>query len=157
MTEMNNPQLSTTPRERLGDIGRCSHFSVSIAPELRRIRHLRVMTRTRLTHWGLAALADTVETLIGEIAANAVQHTCADRVTLSLSYAHDLLRLEVEAGTSGWPRLRTPAPDDESGRGMLIVNMLAEEWGTSEDGSATWCTLAARESGEGTCGSRTRP
>ncbi|MFD5392388.1 ATP-binding protein [Streptomyces sp. NPDC127074] len=157
MIETNKPQSSTAPRERPGEIGRCSLLTVAIAPELRHIRYLRVMTRTCLSRWGLVALADTVETLIGEIAANAVQHTCADHVTLSVSYAHDVLRLEIEDGTPGRPKLRTPAPDDESGRGMLILNTLAAEWGTSEEGSTTWRTLDARGVGMEPAGSRTRP
>ena len=31
---------------------------------------------------------------------------------------------------------------------MLIVEVLAKDWGTSEDGTLTWCTIAVPEPSE---------
>ncbi|MGV9351033.1 ATP-binding protein [Streptomyces spiralis] len=118
-------------------------FIISITLEPWRVRHLRAVSRAHLTEWGLAALTDTMEVLVSEIAGNAVRHTCSDRITLSLSVADGVVRLEVDDNTEGHPQLRHPGPEEESGRGLLIVDALATDWGTSEDGSATWCTLAA--------------
>jgi hypothetical protein len=66
-------------------------------------------------------------------------------VSFSLSYWHDEVRIEVADGTPGRPQVKRPTADEESGRGMLIVEALAEDWGTSEDGALTWCTIAVPE------------
>ncbi|MFJ7276346.1 ATP-binding protein [Kitasatospora sp. NPDC098663] len=76
---------------------------------------------------------DTAELLLGELFANAVQHTDAptDRlieIRFSLTPDHRL-RLEVHDAGTGRPSLHTPTPDDEHGRGVLLVNELAEKWG----------------------------
>jgi signal transduction histidine kinase len=89
-----------------------------------------------------------VELLLSEILGNAIRHTSSDHIKMSLSYAAGLIRLEVVVdGAPGRPRMRHPGPDEESGRGLLIVNALAEQWGTSQDGSTTWCTIAVRNEG----------
>ncbi|MFF1788900.1 ATP-binding protein, partial [Kitasatospora sp. NPDC058243] len=72
--------------------------------------------------------------LLGELFANAVQHTAdapTDRlieVSFALTGDHRL-RLEVHDAGTGRPSLHTPTPDDEHGRGVLLVNELAEKWG----------------------------
>ncbi|MFJ7274123.1 ATP-binding protein [Kitasatospora sp. NPDC098663] len=77
--------------------------------------------------------SDTAELLLGELFANAVQHTDApaDRlieIRFSLTPDHRL-RLKVHDAGTGRPSLHTPTPDDEHGRGVLLVNELAEKWG----------------------------
>ncbi|MFJ2190282.1 ATP-binding protein [Kitasatospora sp. NPDC087861] len=75
---------------------------------------------------------DIAELLLGELFANAVQHTDApaDRlIEVRFALVHDRLRLEVHDAGSGRPSLRSPAPDDEHGRGVLLINELAEKWG----------------------------
>ncbi|MFJ4595157.1 ATP-binding protein [Kitasatospora sp. NPDC088861] len=75
---------------------------------------------------------DTAELLLGELFANAVQHTDAptDRlIEIRFSLTADRLRLEVHDAGTGRPSLHTPTPDDEHGRGVLLVNELAEKWG----------------------------
>ncbi|MFJ3220459.1 ATP-binding protein [Kitasatospora sp. NPDC086801] len=75
---------------------------------------------------------DTAELLLGELFANAVQHTDAptDRlIEIRFALTGDRLRLEVHDAGTGRPSLHTPTPDDEHGRGVLLVNELAEKWG----------------------------
>ncbi|MFJ3215678.1 ATP-binding protein [Kitasatospora sp. NPDC086801] len=75
---------------------------------------------------------DTAELLLGELFANAVQHTDAptDRlIEIRFALTGDRLRLEVHDAGTGRPSLRTPTPEDEHGRGVLLVNELAEKWG----------------------------
>ncbi|MFJ6621326.1 ATP-binding protein [Kitasatospora sp. NPDC091335] len=79
--------------------------------------------------------ADTAELLLGELFANAVQHSDApdDRhIEIRFDLTPDrLLRLEVHDADSGHPTLRTAGPDDEHGRGLFLVNELAHRWGYS--------------------------
>ncbi|WP_224273657.1 ATP-binding protein [Streptomyces sp. LS1784] len=75
---------------------------------------------------------DTAELLLGELFANAVQHSDApaDRhIEIRFALVNSRLRLEVHDAGSGRPSLRTAAPDDEYGRGLFLVDELAERWG----------------------------
>jgi anti-sigma regulatory factor (Ser/Thr protein kinase) len=149
MTEKVGCWSDTTSRgQRLNDISLVAQFIVSTAPEPRRVRDLRVLSRAHLNAWGFTAdTADTVELLLSEIVTNAVKNTDSQDITLTLSYADDVVCLDVGDSTPGQPHMRIPGPDDESGRGLLIVNALAKEWGTSEDGSSVWCTVQRTPSG----------
>ncbi|GAA1389721.1 ATP-binding protein [Kitasatospora putterlickiae] len=77
--------------------------------------------------------SDIGELLLGELFANAVQHGDAppDRlVEIRFSVVADRLRLEVHDAGTGRPALQPPAhPESEHGRGLFLVNELAERWG----------------------------
>ncbi|MFH8383941.1 ATP-binding protein [Kitasatospora sp. NPDC018058] len=75
---------------------------------------------------------DIAELLLGELFANAVQHSDApaDRlIEIRFTLINDRLRLEVHDAGSGRPALRSTTPDDEHGRGLFLINELAERWG----------------------------
>ncbi|MFJ8474869.1 ATP-binding protein [Kitasatospora sp. NPDC094011] len=75
---------------------------------------------------------DIAELLLGELVANAVQHTDApaDRlIEIRFALTSGLLRIEVHDAGSGRPTLHAPSPSDEHGRGLFLVNELAERWG----------------------------
>jgi anti-sigma regulatory factor (Ser/Thr protein kinase) len=75
---------------------------------------------------------DIAELLLGELFANAVQHSDApdDRlIEVRFALTGTRLRLEVHDAGTGRPNLRAPFPDDEHGRGLFLVNELAERWG----------------------------
>ncbi|MFF2350405.1 ATP-binding protein [Kitasatospora sp. NPDC058115] len=72
------------------------------------------------------------ELLLSELFANAVQHCDApidSLVEIRFALINSRLRLEVHDAGSGRPSLRSPSPDDEHGRGLFLVNELAERWG----------------------------
>ncbi|MFJ4189143.1 ATP-binding protein [Kitasatospora sp. NPDC089509] len=75
---------------------------------------------------------DIAELLLGELFANAVQHSAApdDRlVEVRFALVGNRLRLEVHDAGTGRPSVRSATPDDEHGRGLFLVNELAERWG----------------------------
>ncbi|MER7846628.1 ATP-binding protein [Kitasatospora sp. NPDC096077] len=75
---------------------------------------------------------DIAELLLGELFANAVQHSAApdDRlVEVRFALVGNRLRLEVHDAGAGRPSVRSAAPDEEHGRGLFLVNELAERWG----------------------------
>ncbi|MFF4378153.1 ATP-binding protein [Kitasatospora sp. NPDC001547] len=93
--------------------------------------------------------SDTAELLLGELFANAVQHSDApdDRhVEVRFTLVDSCLRLEVHDAGSGRPVLHAPAPEDEHGRGLFLVNELAERWGCAERpggiGKYIWALVA---------------
>ncbi|MEU6233605.1 ATP-binding protein [Kitasatospora sp. NPDC047058] len=75
---------------------------------------------------------DVAELLLGELFANAVQHSDAppDRmVEVRFAVIADRLRIEVHDAGTGRPSLHSSAADEERGRGLFLVNALAETWG----------------------------
>ncbi|WP_316520653.1 ATP-binding protein [Kitasatospora brasiliensis] len=77
---------------------------------------------------------DTAELLLTELFANAVQHSDAPddhHIEIRFALPDSRLRLEVHDASTGHPSLRTPTPTSEHGRGLYLVNELAEHWGCS--------------------------
>ncbi|WP_143737236.1 ATP-binding protein [Microbispora sp. GKU 823] len=105
-----------------------------------RARHL---IRKRLSAWGMHYLSDEAELLVSELVTNVLRHTCCDDLTIRLSTVNGLLRCEVEDCNGAIPKMRWPAPDDESGRGLHVLDSLACCWGTdrTRSGKIMWFEL----------------
>ncbi|MFJ6621689.1 ATP-binding protein [Kitasatospora sp. NPDC091335] len=92
---------------------------------------------------------DTAELLLTELFANAVQHSDAPddcHIEIHMSLADSRLRLEVHDADTNHPVLRTPTPADEHGRGLFLVDELAERWGCAHRpggiGKFIWALIA---------------
>ncbi|MFY9934107.1 MAG: ATP-binding protein [Streptosporangiaceae bacterium] len=74
-------------------------------------------------------LRDTIAVMVGELAMNAVQHAGTEfQVTVELTGA--ILRVEVTDSGGGLPVARPmPPPGSPRGRGLSIVDSLADDWG----------------------------
>ncbi|WUP71535.1 ATP-binding protein [Streptomyces sp. NBC_00258] len=103
----------------------------------------------RLTAWRLPCeVREDAVLLLSELATNAVLHTVSTRILCGVGLmAEGGLRLEVhDQDRTGrlLPR-RDPGPDDENGRGLLLVQHMADTWGvdrsTFTGGHAVWATL----------------
>lgn len=96
-----------------------------------------------LTEWDAPHLLDTVLLLTSELVTNAVLYT-ADEVDLRLVLSSRRLRVEVVDSSGERPvRLRSVDPGATSGRGLLLVEALAERWGVDVHGvgKAVWFEL----------------
>lgn len=106
----------------------------------------RTALRRALEDWGFAAVADDVEVAAGELMVNALLHTEAGAViTLEvLPGAARRVRLWVKDRSSVFPRRRTPGEAATSGRGLLLVDAVADSWGVEPrgEGKAVWCEFA---------------
>lgn len=93
----------------------------------------RLLATEQLRDWGLPL--DPMAHIVADLAANAVTHgrVPGRDFRLTLYVVGDTLRIEV-TDTRGEraPQAQHPAADAESGRGLLIVDALADRWGTSE-------------------------
>jgi anti-sigma regulatory factor (Ser/Thr protein kinase) len=69
------------------------------------------------------------QTVAGELATNAVRHGGTDRVVVRTYESAEGPVVEVVDRGSRMPELRGPSEDATSGRGLWIVEMLAERWG----------------------------
>jgi anti-sigma regulatory factor (Ser/Thr protein kinase) len=137
--------------------------------DLRAVAETRRRLREHLRRWGVPALTDTAELLATELVTNALQHTGGGAVltaTLSPGPAHRL-RVEVRdsAGRYALGRYvrrhgRPAEPDGHeqpeqpeepgeyatSGRGLLLVQALADAWGVHARGAGkvVWFELLVR-------------
>lgn len=120
-------------------------LSISFCPHTHRVAQLRRITGMLLREGDIAeGVVETVQLLVSEIVTNAVVHGGSDRVRFSVSYdpSGDVL-IEADDGAPARIAVRNPAGDDETGRGLLLVDALARAWGRR--GTRTWCTVATRE------------
>lgn len=107
-----------------------------------------------MRQWGVPALADTAELLATEIVTNALQHTGGGAVLTATLTPGPARRLRVEVhdslGRRTPPRppggVRTAADDATSGRGLLLVEALADTWGIQARGTGktVWFELGSR-------------
>ncbi|MEV6290661.1 SpoIIE family protein phosphatase [Streptomyces sp. NPDC051896] len=116
------------------------HVAPGDPEALSQARHL---IRAAVRSWGHRDRADEIELVADELITNALMHTEGSAiVTLrALDGGHRRLRIEVEDSSSALPRRREAGEDGVSGRGLLLVEMLADAWGVEArgGGKAVWC------------------
>lgn len=107
------------------------------------LREARHMIRAAVRAWGAGGRADEIELVADEMITNALMHTDGPAVvTLRVITASDRrLRVDVEDTSSALPRRREAGEDGVSGRGLLLVDRLADVWGVEARGSGkcVWC------------------
>jgi anti-sigma regulatory factor (Ser/Thr protein kinase) len=108
-------------------------------------------------------VADTAMLLVSELVTNSVMHSRSQRpggtVTVAICAGATSVLIQVrDDGGPSEPQLPAArggaehASDAEHGYGLLLIDALAETWGTSAttDGRVTWCRLAIGRPDEGT-------
>ncbi|MGP4007545.1 ATP-binding protein [Streptomyces sp. 4N124] len=121
------PQL----RRRLG------RADLTAVPEARRA------LRELLRHWGKPGRSEIAELLTSELVTNAIVHTDNDAVLTAVVGPRGL-RVEVRDFVARRPRLCVPNADDGThGRGLVLVQSLADAWGVRPHGvgKAVWFEL----------------
>lgn len=117
----------------------------------------------RLREWCVDEEAcDDAQLLLSELFTNAVRHTASEKVSCELWLIGLRLHLEVTDQGGGRhplaPRQGEPLDmDAESGRGLLLVSVLADEWGIRPGsftrgprrGHAVWVELTCSPSSSG--------
>jgi anti-sigma regulatory factor (Ser/Thr protein kinase) len=116
---------------------------ITLRPQPQQVAAGRRFTRDTLTAWQHTELADTACLLVSEILTNAVRHA---RHTIGLRL-HQTVReviAEITDDNTQLPQRALPAPGDQSGRGLTLVEALATAWGArpSSSGKTVWFTLA---------------
>ncbi|MEU8972437.1 SpoIIE family protein phosphatase [Streptomyces monashensis] len=116
------------------------HVSPGDPEALAQARH---MVRAAVRAWGARDRADEIELAADELITNALLHTEGSAiVTLrALGGGDHRLRVEVEDSSSALPRRRDAGEDGVCGRGLLLVDRLADGWGVEArgGGKAVWC------------------
>jgi anti-sigma regulatory factor (Ser/Thr protein kinase) len=88
---------------------------------------------------------EAAELMTSELATNCVRHAHSD-FELAIHLSRDEIRVEVSDHGQGQPVMRSPTPREQSGRGLRIVQELAEGWGINPtpNGKLVWFSLPAR-------------
>jgi anti-sigma regulatory factor (Ser/Thr protein kinase) len=117
---------------------------LSIEDDVRAVHQARSFTRGTLAEWALPdSLARDAILLVSEMVTNAIVHGRAP-IHLRLRRAREHLLVEVDDTATAVPRKLRPTANDVHGRGLQLVAMMADEWGTRpiRDGKSVWCSLA---------------
>ena len=104
----------------------------------------RQLVRECAEQLGRPDLGENAELLVSELVANAIRHAGPPLVVRCEESAGGL-QITVCDGSSGQPVLRSAAGTDEAGRGLMLVDVLAAEWGIDlrpEGGKAVWAVIS---------------
>ncbi|MGB8651531.1 MAG: ATP-binding protein [Mycobacteriales bacterium] len=96
--------------------------------------------------WRMDASRDTAALLVSELATNAVRHA-GTPVTVWVARRPDRLVLSVQDQSPALPEPYPADPLDESGRGLALVEALADSWGERDvaTGKIVWAEIALTE------------
>lgn len=122
----------------------------------------RSFTTLRLRTWSAAHLAEEGKLVVSELATNAVKATgvtdphpgwgtskAPNLITVRLVELDDAIVIEVWDAEPTKPMLALPSEDDESGRGLVLVEALTRRWGAypARGGKVVWAELLSFPAG----------
>lgn len=120
-----------------------------LAPDRQSPRLARRFVAEHLAAWGCAHLEEVTTLLVSELVTNGVTHA-ATPVAVAVGSDGDTVAVAVTDGVAGGVDLeghgRARPRGAPSGRGLHIVDALADRWGVSvhEGGKTIWFEVAAR-------------
>ncbi|GAA4206912.1 hypothetical protein GCM10022252_69810 [Streptosporangium oxazolinicum] len=105
----------------------------------------------RLAQWGIDGQGEIARLLTSELVTNALRHAWGP-IRLTISYRDGTLRCEVGDANPALPSPRDAREDDEGGRGLQLIDMLSDHWGSDRTpmGKVSWFELAAPAHPDGT-------
>lgn len=148
------PGGASAPRPRAAAERR---FRFELAAHPGSVARARQVTRARLSGWAVCEdTCDTAALVVSELVTNAIVHTAGEHVVCELHDSGDLVRIAVqdEGCAPGEPHTGPQRPEEEHGRGLLLIAALCRAWGAQEAGPGllVWAELARdaapSESGE---------
>lgn len=118
---------------------------LEVGPDPAEVGRARRWARSRLAGSGIGddePLAETLILLISELVTNAVVHTGCPAV-LRMLFGEPGVRVEVADASARGPARRQAAGDDTGGRGLELVDGLADRWGWQREGAGKriWCEI----------------
>ncbi|MFJ5547224.1 SpoIIE family protein phosphatase [Streptomyces sp. NPDC093225] len=117
--------------------------------EPERIAGARRQIRELLHDWADPEQVDAAELMVSEMVTNVLLHTDGDAMLLAEAVGElgrRRLRVEVADGSDELPHMRHPNEMSSSGRGVLLMEMLADDWGVDPrgEGKSIWFALHER-------------
>ncbi len=134
-----------------GSVARLATGPAAAAEARRRVR-------AAIRSWPVPVEQDVALLLTSELVTNAVRHEPGQAVMLVISCSSGRLRVDVHDTSRSLPAVADVPADAETGRGLLLVETLSDEWGfyRTPAGKAVYFTLVFGAE-PGSRGRRTRP
>ncbi|WP_346178475.1 ATP-binding protein [Streptomyces cuspidosporus] len=109
-------------------------YSETWRSEAETARRARGLVRAALNTWNLNGdLLDRAQLVVSELVTNSITHSGCKLLRVSVTrYSHYGVRITVTDKSKKQPEPRRPALDDTSGRGLLLVQTMADDWGVTE-------------------------
>lgn len=109
---------------------------LTLRPERKSCSLARAAVRVFCHAQNLSALSEDAELLASELVGNAVEHA-GGTIVLAAEARAGWLTVLVTDDNAGLPLGRDADPQllDERGRGLLVVDAIASDWGTTRQGS----------------------
>ncbi|MFD7508549.1 ATP-binding protein [Streptomyces sp. NPDC059853] len=121
--------------------------NLATTPRLAR-RHVAYL----LEHTGHRELVDTAQLLVSEAVTNVFQHTRVPRLAVRTTVRVDRVLIRVQdSSPRPFPAPRAVGTEDERGRGLALLEMLAAAWGVTwhgvpkPEGKSVWFELRMGE------------
>ncbi len=111
----------------------------------------RRFARDVLRKWREGDSTDVVQLLVSELVTNAVLHA-GSKIEVAVRHRGEWLRVEVVDESPVLPGARDFDNDAATGRGLALVDMLADDWGVEpieDDGKVVWFEVPAAHAEEG--------
>jgi CheY-like chemotaxis protein len=107
--------------------------------DLKSVRLARRFVAGVLTSWGFDELQDSAALLVSELVTNAIVHAHSS-VELAVHLRPERVRVEVIDTARDHVRRRDAKDDEQSGRGMALIEALAAAWGIDSllAGKSVW-------------------
>ncbi|MFC9752488.1 SpoIIE family protein phosphatase [Streptomyces sp. NPDC056921] len=118
--------------------------------EPERVAAARQQMRDLLHDWADPEQVDAAVLMISEMATNVLVHTDGDALMLAQAtgeHGERRLRVEVSDGSDELPHKRRPGEMASSGRGLVLMEMLADAWGVDPQGAGKSIWFELYESG----------
>ncbi|MGG7572744.1 SpoIIE family protein phosphatase [Streptomyces sirii] len=114
--------------------------------EPQRIAEARRQVRDVLHDWADADQVDSAVLMVSEVVTNVLMHTDGDALLvaeISGSRGARRIRVDVSDSSDELPHRRSPGELASSGRGLVLLELLAGAWGVDPrgDGKSTWFEL----------------
>jgi anti-sigma regulatory factor (Ser/Thr protein kinase) len=89
----------------------------------------RALLRQALEEWGQDELYDSGSVVLTEMISNAIRSDDVIEVEIFLDDDRSFVHFEVFDTCQDVPEQRTPDDEEENGRGLLLIELLAAKWG----------------------------
>jgi len=118
---------------------------INLGPDKRSPAVARAFVRSTLREWGYVGLIDEVVLAVSEIVTNAVVHAASPSSLVIVDY-EGVLHVRLRDDDVEAPVLRHSDVDSTNGRGMVLVDGLAERWGVerASEGKVVWLDITKR-------------
>ncbi len=105
----------------------------------------RRQVRAAICAWDVHVDPDVAILLTSELVTNAIRHEAGETIMLAVTCSHGQLRVDVHDTARSLPVVVDATGDAETGRGLMLVATLSDEWGfyRTPVGKAVYFTLAS--------------